>query len=257
MRRSPRPVALAALLTALAVPTQAADRAVRLQVPPEIGRGIAAMPQILDPADEAERRINTGLRRLDGSVRKAAAACKTEGGANSSWERSVDAPMRGPRFLSFAIVDNAFCGGAHPNVSTKAIVYDLSTGVPVDWTSLLPPALTGKVALATGADGTKMVTLASKRLHALYLKGYRPRTGDPKAVDAEAECRDAVTNTGTDGPPAMMAWLDAKAGGLAVQFDLPHVVQACADAVVIPTATLRQEGAQSVLTDALNAAHQR
>ena len=54
----------------------------------------------------------------------------------------------------------------------------------------------------------------------------------------------------------MMAWLDARAGGLAVQFDLAHVVQACADPVVIPTATLRREGAQPILIKALEAAHQ-
>lgn len=53
----------------------------------------------------------------------------------------------------------------------------------------------------------------------------------------------------------MMAWLDAKVGGVAVQFDLPHVVQACADDVVIPTKTLREEGVQTVLIDAIEAAH--
>ena len=53
----------------------------------------------------------------------------------------------------------------------------------------------------------------------------------------------------------MMAWLDAKAGGLAVQFDLAHVVQACADTAVIPVEALRVLGAQSVLLDALDAAH--
>ena len=52
----------------------------------------------------------------------------------------------------------------------------------------------------------------------------------------------------------MMAWRDAKAGGLTVQFDLPHVVQACADPVVIPAAALEAEGAKPVLLDALAAA---
>ena len=61
--------------------------------------------------------------------------------------------------------------------------------------------------------------------------------------------------TGSGAAPAMMAWLDAKAGGLAVEFDLAHAVQACADTVIIPTATLRREGAEPVLIDALDAAH--
>ncbi len=54
----------------------------------------------------------------------------------------------------------------------------------------------------------------------------------------------------------MMAWLDAKAGGLAIQFGLPHVVQAC-EVAAIPAATLRAEGAQPALVDALQAARQK
>lgn len=265
----PLRAALTALLVTLAAPSDAADRALRLRVPPEVVRGVAAMPKIRDPADDAGRRINAALGRLDASVRKAAGACRAEGGAHSSWERSVVAPMRGPRFLALAITDSSFCGGAHPNVGTMAIVYDLTTGAPIDWTALLPASLTGTVALDTGADGTRMVTLASRRLHALYLAAYRPRAGTSGSGEKsesdqrsrsdgdEEACREAVTNTSGERPPAMMAWPDAKAGGLAVQFDLPHAVQACADIVVIPTATLRQDGASSVLTDAIDAAHAR
>jgi hypothetical protein len=40
-----------------------------------------------------------------------------------------------------------------------------------------------------------------------------------------------------------------------VQFDLPHVVHACAVPVVIPVATLRADGANSGLLDAIEAAH--
>ena len=238
----------------LAGPALGADRPVTLTKPADLKPGLAAMPQIDAPADEPERQINAALRRLNGSVRKAAAECKAEGGVHSSWERYIEVPMRGPRFLSLAIVDNAFCGGAHPNVGTMSIVYDLTTGAPVDWTELLPASLTGTVALATGMDGTRMVTLASKALYAFYLKGYRP-IADSKRGDDEAECREAVTEAGSSAPPPMMAWLDAKAGGLAVTFDLAHAVQACADTVIIPTAALRRAGAKPVLTEALDAAH--
>jgi hypothetical protein len=254
-RASRRIGCLGAVLLGLAAPAQAGDGPVVLKAPSDASPGIAAMPQIAAPADEAERRINAALKRLDARALKAEQACKDQGGKNSSWERTVQAPMRGPRFLSFVIFDSGFCGGAHPNSGTMSIVYDLTTGAPVDWTTLLPPSLTGKLALAEGPGGTKMVTLASKRLHALYLAGYRPKTGDPKADDADKECREAVAETYDGQPPAMMAWLDAKAGGLAVQFDLAHVVQACADPVVIPVATLRREGAQPLLAVALESAH--
>lgn len=243
-----------ALFAALPMPAGAADRSVSLEVPPDLARGLSAMPPIANPVDEAESGINAALRRLDTKVVKAAADCRANGAKTSTWERSVDAAMRGPRFLSYVVTDNTYCGGAHPNVSTWSIVYDLASGAPVDWTNLLPASLTDKVALAEQADGTKIVTLASKRLHTLYLDRYRPDTRGSKD-DADKECREAVAETFDGKPPAMMAWLDAKGDGLALQFDLAHVVQACADAVVIPTSVLRSEGASATLTDAIDAAH--
>ncbi len=238
--------ALVVVAVLASVAGRAAERTVHFVVPPPLAHGVAAMPQIADPADDAERRINTALRQLDATVRKAVAGCKGDDGKPGDWERSVDVPMRGPAYVSFVITDGMFCGGAHPDASTMAIVYDLRTGRPVDWTRLLPPSLTGKMTLQDGADGTKMITLASPRLFALYQAGYY---ADGPADD-QAECKEAIQSGASDGPPPMMAWLDAKAGGLAVQFDLPHVVQACALPVVIPLATLRQEGALTPLMDA-------
>ncbi|MCJ2070410.1 DUF4163 domain-containing protein [Methylobacterium sp. J-030] len=243
------------LLAFLAGQTWAADRVFQMAAQPDLKPDLAAMPQIAGPVDDAERRINAALKRLDGNVRKAARSCQADGGARSAWTRTIRTPMRGPRFLSVAISDDMFCGGAHPSTGLMAIVYDQTTGLPVDWTKLLPPALTGTVALSEGIDGTKMVTLASKRLHALYRERYRPTSGDAKRDRDDDACRTVVQDTSMGDPPGMMAWLDAKAGGLAVQFDLPHYAQACADTVVIPNAVLRREGAQPVLTDAIEAAH--
>ena len=245
---------LSALMLAGTAGAEAADRPVRLTVPPDLGKDLSAMPPIAGPVDAAETAINAALRRLDGKVVKAAAECRSDGGKNAWWERHVDAAMRGPRFLSYAVTDNVFCGGAHPSVGTWSIVYDLTSGAPVDWTTLLPDRLTGTVALAEQADGVKVVTLASKRLHALYLERYRPDAAGSKD-DADRECREAVSEASDGKPPAMMVWLDARQDGLVLQFDLAHVVQACADAVVIPTEILRKEGAARVLTDAIDAAH--
>jgi hypothetical protein len=157
--------------------------------------------------------------------------------------------MAGPRYLSLVIADDAFCGGAHPNATTMAIVYDLRTGAPVDWTRLLPAALTGRVALARGMDGTRMVTLDSARLHELYLKGY-----GATELGTDPQCLDAVSAPNGQASAPSMVWLDAARGGLAVQFDLAHVVQSCANPVVIPAATLRAEGADPGLVAAIEAA---
>jgi hypothetical protein len=238
----------------IALSAEAADRAVHLQVLPPVRPDVASMPLIVDPADAAENGINDALRRLDATVGKAANDCKGFDGKTGDWTRTIDVPMRGPGYISFVIHDSVFCGGAHPDDATMSIVYDLRTGTPVDWTHLLPLSLIGNVALAEGADGTKMVTLASKRLYDLYLRGYH--RGDESA-DTQAECKQVIGDAGNDGPPAMMPWLDAKAGGLAIQFDLPHAVQVCAQAVVIPAETLRLEGAQRALVDAFQNAGQR
>ena len=213
------------------------------------------MPRIAEPRDDAERKINAALARLDVSARKAAAECRKDGRGRGSWERNVAVPMAGPRFLAYEITDNAFCGGAHPNVGTMAIVYDLTTGSPVDWTALLPPSLTGKVALSTEMDGTRMLTLRAKRLHALYVERYRPKGGDPKVDAEDDECREVVEHPGGAEPPAMTVWPDAKEGGLGVRFEVAHAVQACIDDVVISAAVLRAEGATPVLVEAIEKAH--
>jgi hypothetical protein len=223
----------------------AADRAVHLVVPPPVSKDIAAMPQIADPADDAERRINAALKRLDLNVLKAARDCK-----GGDWTRLVDVPMRGPGFLSLTITDSVFCeGNAHPDSGTFSIVYDLATGRPVDWTQLLPASLTGTVALEEQGDGTKVVTLAAKRLFQLYMAGY----GAAEATRSDLEeCKQALLGQATDGPPGMMVWLDAKGGGLAVQVSLPHVEKACEEPVIVPAAVLRAEGAQPALLTAFD-----
>jgi hypothetical protein len=236
----------------LGVVGQAADRAVHLQVPPPVRKNVAGMPQIIAPADAAESQINAAVQRLDATVGKAVDACKGPDGKPGYWERAIDVPMRGPGYISYVITDNLFCGGAHPDAATMSIVYDLRSGAPIDWTRLLPPSLTGTVALEQGADGTRMVTLASKRLFALYLDGYHA-----SSAESQAECRHAIQDVAADGARAAMVWLDARTGGLAVQVGLPHVVQACEAEVVIPVATLRAEGAQPALVDAIQAALQK
>ena len=238
---------LAWSLLLIAGAAHGADRVVTMKKMPPVVPGVEAFPEIAAPQDDAERAVNAAVGRLDLKVRAAAKDCKTQA-AHAEWQRTVETTMAGPHFVSYEISDEMDCGGAHPDSGTSAIVYDLTTGKPVDWTKWLPPGLTGTVALADEGDGTKMVTLASKRLYALYLAGY------PK--DQDADCKAAVKDEGTDsGAPAMTVWLDAKGDGLAMIFDLPHAVAACEEVVTIPTAALRKEGANAALADAIDAAH--
>jgi hypothetical protein len=235
-------VTIGALLTGSAA--FAADLSVALRAPRPVAKDIPAMPEIIAPTSAAERKINAALRRLDAAVQRAAKECKTDDGKAGDWERSVETPMHGPNYLSFVVTDSMYCGGAHPDASTMAIVYDLRTGAPVDWTRLLPREFTGKLALQEGADGTKTVPLSSKALTALYLAGYRPG-------DADKECRGAIADDVAADEPDISVWPDAQDGGLAMIFDLPHVVAACEDVVVAPAASLRSKGVDPQFVDAI------
>ncbi len=237
------------------LPACAAVSTLQLQSPPPVGKKAVAMPLIANPSDDAERRINVALKRLDANLRKAIRDGKGNDNGPGGWVRKVEPTMKGPGYLSFVITDTSFCGGPYPSIGTMSIVYDLRTGTPVDWAQLLPPLLTGQIALTVETDGTRMATLASPRLHSLYLSGYdRALQMGGNDIPAEdlANCKEAVQET--DDPP-MMVWLDAKSGGIAIQFDLPHAVQACTVPVVIPLAVLRADGANAALLDAIDAAH--
>lgn len=219
--------------------------------PRDVRPAIAAYPRIARPATTAARRISLAVARLDARVARAAAACRSDAGpGRSSWERTVAVTMREPAFVSYRVTDDVYCGGAYPNNSHAAIVYDLATGAPVDWTALLRPRLAGTLGLETGADGVQMVTLASPRLFALYVAGYEAALG---AAGAPDECRGAV-GEGDMEAQALQAWLDGPRGALMLQFDFNHAMQACSTPVPIAAEVLRREGASPRLVNALRAA---
>ena len=242
--------AVAALTLGLMGSAIAAERVVDMQKQATGGKDRDAYPRIAAPADDAEKRIDAAVARLDARLVQGVAECRRNVGGKADWTRTIEVTMRGPRYLSYLVTDNAYCGGAHPNVGMTAIVYDLTTGAPVDWTKLLPPQLAGGVALNETMDGTRMVTLSSRRLYDLYMRQYRQ--GD-RATDKD--CIEAMEQAGAEAPPAMTPWLDARTGGLGVQFDTAHAVEACADPLVLPLATLRAENTPAPTLQAIEAAH--
>ena len=146
-------------------------------------------------------RINAALDRADERALKAARECIASDAKHSDWSRSIDMTMAGPRFVSFVSHDDSFCGGPHPNGSTFALVYDLTTGRPVDWTKLIPARLGGKPGTTEAADGTVLGTLSSPKLKALYIRDMKP----------DADCKDTLNDTDFN----FMFWPDAQAGTVA------------------------------------------
>jgi hypothetical protein len=247
MPQSTRLVALTIGLLAFSAAAEAADGPVQLKPSATIAKGVAAFPRIVTtPDDKAAQRINQALDKRDVQAKNEIKDCRSNvsKASDADYERTVTVTMRGPRYLSFLANDSADCGGAHPDTSDMALVYDLGTGSPVNWQHLLPKAMVQSVSTDTVIDGTNIGYLTSRTLQDLYLKAASP---------IDPDCKDVLNDPDLN----LSLWPDAKEDGIAVEpGDLPHVVIACADTMVIPTATLRPLGVDAALLDAIDAAHQ-
>lgn len=234
---------LVAMLAAATVPAAAgaADKPIALRWPRDLGPAIAALPRLVArPGDHAAAAINHALAADDTDARNAAADCRATGKQHSDFSRSVQVTMRGPRYFSVTATRSWYCGGAYPDWSTAAFVYDLASGAAVDWQKLLPASLVdGTTDYTTPGDG-----IASAALTKLYI---------PAATD-DADCRNVLTTW--QGGLGFLLWPDAAADGIALAANnLPHVVKACGPPVTIGTAQLRGLGVDAALLDAIDAAH--
>ncbi len=244
-----RPVLLALLCPLLiagaAGGATTAPAPVTLKASPAIAPGIDAFPRLGGPAgDRKTERINQALDRRDDKVRAAAKSCRAEGGKGAQWTRRVAATMIGPAYLSLVAKDSWSCGGASPDNSTMALVYDLATGAPVNWAPLLPESLAAKTGTDSVGDGTVIGHLSSPVLQDLYLAGGT----------REAECTDALR----DQSLAFILWPAAAAGGLAIQpAALPRALRACGDPVTIPLPRLRALGVRADLLNAIEEAQRQ
>ena len=225
--------ALAVVMTAAAPP------ALQLSKP---HRG--ALPRILAPSTPATARINAALGALDRRWAGYVKACKA-GGKDNDATRTVSVTATGPRFLSLIAADYEECGGAHPDNSTLALVYDLSTGRPVDWRQLLGPRLVTATRTDTVLDGSRIGVARSAELSRLYQRALKKRSDyDPAWWK---QCEDTLTADDLD----YVLWPDAKTHGLVAEPQVVHAVAPCAEDVTIPAAGLRQAGADPALLEAL------
>jgi hypothetical protein len=218
---------------------------IKLKKLPPVAINVAAFPRLVAGADLAIiKRINKLLARGDGRVRNAARDCLRMGRKRADWSRKVSVTMQGPRYVSFVASDDYYCGGAYPDTSTVALVFDLNTGGLVDWAKLLPE-LAQRTVADTAGDGSTLGTVSSDRLSDLY-RDLAKRGGGP-------ECVDALKETEMN----FLLWPDAKQDGLVVQPDLAHVIAACGPALSIPLETLRSLGVDAGFLKAIAAAHRQ
>ena len=249
MRLKVRHVAGIALLLALGSgvsvrPASAADAT--LQAQPKLAKDFDAFPRVSGGiAPDVAKRINDGLVRADAKGRKAIADCRKQDPRNGYWERSVEVTMLGPRYLSLVSRDNAMCGWAHPNNSSMALVYDLTDGKLVDLAKLLPGLVT-KTALEETLDGSRIGTISSPRLLALYLGERKKDAGlDPECRQVSAERKEL----------SFIAYPEAKAHSLVLEpVGIENVVQACFDTMTVTGAVLATQGTSAEFLEALRAA---
>ena len=226
-------------LAALTAGSTAFAGSLQLQAVPPFSKGNARLPKIVSPTTPATARINAGFAALDKRWAGFMKDCPKDGETG----RAANVTMNGPQFFSVVVNEEEDCGGAHPDSSTLALVYDLSTGKPVDWKTLLGPKAALTTSVDSVADGARAGYFASAPLQALYLKSLKATIHDKQWW---GDCGDVFGD-----PLTFLAWPDAKKHALVLQPELAHVVQACAEEGTISADELRKLGASSKLIEAL------
>jgi len=209
---------------------------------------------IVSPSGPAEQRINATLTGLNQRLAQALRNCdegygwalkqmgdlaKGQYPVSKDWSRRVKVTMTGPHFFSLVATENAFCGGAHPDSGQMAMVFDITTGAEVDWTTLAAKSAEPSTYSDTVMDGSTMNALVLPALRLLSV------------ASANSDCKDVFRN-----PQSYLIWPDAMRETLVAQpFDLPHVVQACANEIVLTIEQARKLGFDQGLLDAIQQAH--
>lgn len=223
---------------------------------PDLSEGVEALPRLAGHGP-AIARINAELDRLDAAAAADAAECAgmgAEAGAGGGWSRWVTRPMIGPAYLTLREHLDIYCGGAYPSTSQTAITYDLTTGARVNWPALLPGLGLIEDQATEGMPEDYVYSVRSDQLEALY---ERKMIANEPPGDAEGRgCLDVWKPKPADetGGQGFKIWADAEHGGVAIDADYPHVVQACAGAVYLTADEMRAAGAPAALIDALTAA---
>ena len=220
---------------------------------PRLSADIEAMPR-LSGDSPAIVRINAELDRLDATAVADAGECgrMADSQEGDGWTRTITRPMTGPAYLTLREHLEIFCGGAYPSTSQTPITWDLSTGERVNWVALLPGLGLVQDQAEEGMPTDYVYSVRSPRLETLY-----ERKMLAEATDAEwrEQCRDVWTpKAGDELGQGFRVWADAEHGGVAIDADYAHAVQACGGTVYLTAEEMRAAGAPAGLIDALTAA---
>lgn len=222
----------------------------------QLRKGVDAWPLIVNPATPAEQKVNATLTGLNMRLTKALAECDAAaladmkqshipqkdwpGALGEDWSRKVEVTMQGPQFFSLVATDEyVHCAGAHPNSDTVAMVFDMTTGTPVNWLALVAKSAGASVFTDAVADGSQIGALVLPALATINLAA------------ASADCKDAFLD-----PQSFQLWPDARTGTLVAQaFDLPHAATDCVVQIPLTMEQARTLGFDEKLLSAIDQAH--
>lgn len=150
--------------------------------------------------------------------------CLRNAGAwGADYHDGVEARLVTTRFLSVMSRNENFCGGPHPNNSNQPILFDRQSGKSVDLYTWFDGESSNREKVKGYAETIDTLT---GKLFELVLALH------PRAGESEENCGGAVKTASS--------WtLELKAEGIAFTPDLPRVVMACGDEVVLPWSRLQ------------------
>ena len=220
----------------------------------QVRKGVDLWPLIVNPVTPAELRVNKTHSLLNRRLGTALTGCdasaledmkqngkipKGYNPATEDWSRKVQVTMVDPRFLSVVESEDYDCGGAHPDSGQMALVFDMTTGSPVNWVLQVPKSAGASAYTDNTMDGSKM--------GALILPALRPMAV-AAAVD---DCKEAFSDA-----QSFQIWLDAKRGTVVAQaFGLPHAGAECAQEINLTIDQARKMGFSETILIALEQAH--
>ncbi|HMI39705.1 MAG TPA: hypothetical protein VK485_00565 [Sphingomicrobium sp.] len=145
--------------------------------------------------------------------------CLRNAGAwGGDYHDEVEARLVTAHWLSVMSYNESFCGGAHPNNSNQPILFDRQSGRSVDLYTWFGSASSNREKVEGYSETIDTLT---GKLFNLVL------TLHPRASESEEDCGGAVKTASS--------WtLELKREGIGFTPDLPRVVMACGDEVVLP-----------------------
>jgi hypothetical protein len=243
----------AALLLAQASGKDAEDTGPKIEAIRHIREGVDAWPLIINPRNDAERKINryiselnarllSTLKDCDANYKGAFGGHKLSGEGAEFWSQKVKVTSSGPAYLSLLADTGFYCGGAHPYAYTDAAVFDLRTGDPADPLKWFESSSNASY----GTEWMQPDPPLEKSISALGLLAmYRELT--------KHQCDDVYTDS-----QAFLIWPDAASGRVMLEADgLGGCCQACGIEVGLTVDEARELGFDEGFLHSVQEAHRQ